>query len=354
MPQTEGKFELPAAIESYLGLLSKLYRRQNQAQKLAIIANSELNVQENWDSDWGVTGHALHFRVPEVLYLEVLDQRESMQGELAADLNKIHNSQDERIARVFLDPRLSTGDNWRAEAGALRGARAPSAPEAKRVWGREPGYRVFLSHVSAEKVNVAALKERLRLFGVSAFVAHEDIAPTAEWQNEIENALASMDAFVAVLSESFHRSKWTDQEVGFALARGVPIIALKLGCDPYGFIGKFQALSCSWSEAGSELVKVLIGNEKMLNAYISSLPKCESFDRANQLASVLHSIERLNGKQAQRIVEAYNANPQLQGGYGFNGGRPTRYGGGVARLLSKATGQAYEFDVDGALKRASK
>ena len=67
-----------------------------------------------------------------------------------------------------------------------------------------------------------------------------------------------MDAFVALLTEGFHDSLWTDQEVGFALSRGVPILAVRLGKDPYGFIGKFQALSCDWADAPKKIVGLLI------------------------------------------------------------------------------------------------
>jgi hypothetical protein len=42
------------------------------------------------------------------------------------------------------------------------------------------------------------LKEKLSLFGVSAFVAHEGILATKAWQQEIENALHRMDAFAAI------------------------------------------------------------------------------------------------------------------------------------------------------------
>jgi hypothetical protein len=39
------------------------------------------------------------------------------------------------------------------------------------------------------KTETAGLKERLHLYGVSALVAHEDIRPTKDWQDEIESAL---------------------------------------------------------------------------------------------------------------------------------------------------------------------
>src|SRR5207244_4904937 len=135
-------------------------------------------------------------------------------------------------------------------------------PDAtKRIW-EDDGFRVFLSHKSDVKKETASLKERLRLFGISCFVAHEDIHPTKAWQDEIENALASMDGFVALMTENFHDSEWTDQEVGFAFARGVPMIAVRLGKNPYGFIGKFQGLSSTWLIAAEEIVRILIKNER--------------------------------------------------------------------------------------------
>jgi len=77
-----------------------------------------------------------------------------------------------------------------------------------------------------------------------------------------------MDSFVALLTGGFHDSLWTDQEVGFAFGRGVPIISVKLEIAPYGFIGKFQALSCNWETAPAEIAKILIKKEPMLNAYV--------------------------------------------------------------------------------------
>ena len=111
---------------------------------------------------------------------------------------------------------------------------------------------------------------------MSCFVAHKDIHPTKAWQDEIENALASMDALVALMTENSHDSDWTHQEVGFAFARGTPIIAVQLGKDPYGFIGKFQALSRSWLSAAEDIVNVLIKNDRMFSAFIQALRKCSS------------------------------------------------------------------------------
>lgn len=119
-----------------------------------------------------------------------------------------------------------------------------SLPPSTQVSCWEDGMlRIFISHLAVERVFAAELKTIFLRFGISSFVAHNDIEPTKEWQDEIEGALASCDALIALLHPDFHGSNWTDQEIGFAMGRGVPTFAVRLGKDPYGFIGRFQAFN---------------------------------------------------------------------------------------------------------------
>jgi hypothetical protein len=87
-------------------------------------------------------------------------------------------------------------------------------------------------------------------------VAHEDIHPTLEWQLEIEKALWNMDAFLAVHTVGFRNSIWTQQEIGFALGRGIKVISLKMGEDPTGFISKRQALARKGRQAEQIAVEI--------------------------------------------------------------------------------------------------
>jgi hypothetical protein len=220
--------------------------------------------------------------------------------------------------------------------------RVPEDAE-KRIWG--PGrFRVFLSHKTEVKKETANLKGALARYGVSSFVAHEDIHPTQNWQNEIESALASSDAFVAILTEKFHESLWTDQEVGYALARGIPIIALRLGRDPYGFIGKFQALTCAWDTAPLQVMKILIKHDRMVGAYINAVAEVKNFDSANILAELLPYIEKITQEGAESLVSAYNDNDEVSGGYGFNGKKPQFYGEGLVYHLKRLGVGGYEYD----------
>lgn len=354
MSKDRPEFELSGKIEHYLAVLSKLYAHEGAQQKQEILVNAQVRVQEEWDYDnWngGTYGHALFLTLPEALYLRVAKQRDALQQEIRNDLNKVHDVQNESISVVFFEMEAIEDKDWRQQSGMLRTAKWTVAPKAaERIWG-DGGFRVFLSHKIEVKKETAALKAALSSFGAACFVAHEDIHPTAEWQNEIENALASMDAFVALLTKGFHHSQWTDQEVGFAIARKVPMIAVKLGLDPYGFIGKFQALSSDWEHAPVKVAQLLIKQPLMLEAYIRALPRCSSFEGGITLSEVFSEIETLTPEQADEMMSCFNRNVDLRGSWGFNGKRSIWYGDGLAPLLSKATGRKYVLTADGDIER---
>ena len=204
---------------------------------------------------------------------------------------------------------------------------------------------MFLSHKSEVKKETAILKDALRLFGIAAFVAHEDIHPTKVWQDEIENALATMDGFVALMTEGFHDSNWTDQEVGFALARGVPIIAVRLGAVPYGFLGKFQALSSTWATAAEDIAKVLIKHDRMFSAYVQAVRDCTSFDDGNRLSRILSDIKTLNAQQIDELVSAYNENGEVRGSFGFSGTKPEYWGPGLVSFLNRLGTRQFAYST---------
>ena len=127
------------------------------------------------------------------------------------------------------------------DLGSLAQLSAQANPPS--IWRGITYLRVFLSHISKDKAKATRLRECLKPYGIQAFVAHEDIEPTKEWQGEIERGLMSMEAFVSIHTAGFSKSIWTQQEIGVALGRGVKIVALRMGEDPTGFISKHQALS---------------------------------------------------------------------------------------------------------------
>jgi hypothetical protein len=131
-----------------------------------------------------------------------------------------------------------------------------AAPRINPPFWRKGMLRLFVGHLATHRTFAAELQTALLDFGISGFVAHNDIEPTQEWQTQIETALATCDALVALLHPDFHVSNWTDQEIGFAMGRGVPTFAVRFGQDPYGFIG-LQRQRETGECPGSRIVRCL-------------------------------------------------------------------------------------------------
>jgi hypothetical protein len=210
---------------------------------------------------------------------------------------------------------------------------AVSEKDVNRIWGKA-GFRLFLSHKSGVRAKTAKLSTALQHYGVSAFVAHDAIHPTREWQAEIELALRTMDGLAALMTEDFHTSNWTDQEIGCAVGRDVPVVPVNMGTQPYGFIGKFQSVQSDWDQAPVKIVKALIRHDDMLDAYIEAVAHCRNFDVGNKLAEILPAIDELTYPQVKALVACYNQNGELKGSFGFNGRNPRYYGPGLASHLN--------------------
>lgn len=130
-------------------------------------------------------------------------------------------------------------------------------------WKDTTDFRLFISHISKDKQIATRLKTALARYSIAGFVAHEDIHPTLVWQEEIERALQTMDALIAVHTVGFSASMWCQQEIGYALGRGTKVISFKMGEDPTGFIGKHQALSrqSRTAEQIAELIDKLLESD---------------------------------------------------------------------------------------------
>lgn len=148
-----------------------------------------------------------------------------------------------------------------------------AAVQRPAVWSDDAPLRAFISHLSKEKLKATRLRDSLAVFGISGFVAHEDIEPTQEWQVQIERALQNMEVFISIHTDKFSESVWTQQEIGFAVARGIKVIAIRMGEDPKGFISKHQALSRGVKKAeevAAEIDILLLKDERTQARYSSA------------------------------------------------------------------------------------
>lgn len=127
-------------------------------------------------------------------------------------------------------------------------------------WEKSNNIKAFISHLSQDSKYAMKLRNELAKHKIDCFVAHEDIKPTEEWQEEIDKALQTMDFFISMHTEGFAESVWCQQEIGYALARKVKIIPIKFDGkeDPKGFIARLQALFKGQTMMAPDLAQAII------------------------------------------------------------------------------------------------
>lgn len=172
------------------------------------------------------------------------------------------------------------------------------------------GYlKVFVSHLSSNRTRMSSLKVGLANWGISAFIAHEDIEASREWRDEVEAGLESMDVLVAVVEPGFKESDWCVQEVGFALGRKIDIIPLRAGLDPFGFFGKYQGIPIKGKvpeNVAGEITQTLLKKPQHRNKILQSMSK--AFATLNsqkkiELISVVDSWSIVTDLQLKTVLE---------------------------------------------------
>ena len=158
---------------------------------------------------------------------------------------------------------------------------------------------------------------------MSGFVAHNDINPTLEWQIEIETALATCDMLVALIHPDFVHSKWCDQEIGYALGRGIPVFTVRCGEDPHGFISRFQAFNGNGKaphQIAKELFEATIDHkklqEKMADIVIDLFVNSSGFASAKERVGYVERLKVWDESYSDRIKKAVKTNSQVSGSWG--------------------------------------
>jgi hypothetical protein len=299
-------------------------------QEAVVLAQSSASLIETGYDNWnaGTTLYTLTLEVPIPLYAQIEDERAALENSIRQRISDlIRTEAGTSITEVVISPELAA-----ERASADETNHEPSSPPA--FWA--PGhFRLFVSHVAAAKKGAHAIKLTLASYQVAAFVAHDDIEPTKEWQGEIESALRTMDALTALVTPDFVSSRWCDQEVGIAMGRGKLVVPLRAGADPHGFLGRYQAVAvekATADEIARRLFDVLVRHEqshvRVADALIERLAAAMSFDMSKRTVALLEQSPRLNREQVARLVRTIDENPQVRDAYGV----PSRITALVARV----------------------
>ena len=305
----------PKPVNAVVATAADILRHQGRTELVELLESAHAYFDETGYDNWngGTYTWALRLEVPVHIFASVELRLESIEKEIGSKLNYLDRQYpNDHLSEVTISPVT--------EGAKPQGQRmAPSDIEVRRVW-QDKRFRLFISHVSKHKVTASRLKDALGLRGVDAFVAHEDIEPSLEWQHEIEVGLRSMHALLALLTPDFHESRWTDHEIGWALGRGVLVVPVRLGVDPYGLAGKFQGVPGTLEQPealADAVVRTLLTNSltcgDMRRALIEAYAEASSFDEAKTTCGLLAGVAEVTEDERNALWKTCAENPYVVG-----------------------------------------
>lgn len=311
-------------IAPLIATVSELARQDGDEVEMAVLLQGKASLEEpeldNWDG--GSFYYTLTLTVPVPVFARLGDQTNSLEQRIIKRINHLQRGPDRhKITAVVIQPGMVRHAGGEAELTTVVTSRSQAS--IPQFW--TPGqFRLFLSHVTSFKQRTAALRQSLARYHISAFVAHDTIEPGELWQKEIEAALRSMDAMAAILTPDFPQSRWTDQEVGWALGAGAYVVPIRRGLDPYGFLAEvqgIQGLNKTVSAVADEVFQALLKQQatrrRLLEALVLGFERSASSTEALSNVSLVERAGALPPALAQQLEAAVTVNSHASGTKGL-------------------------------------
>lgn len=182
--------------------------------------------------------------------------------------------------------------------------------------------RIFISYSTKDKKLAGKIKTEFEGFGFNVFLAHHDIHVSTDWSKILVSELRHCNVFLPLLTKNFRRSKWTDQEAGFALALYKSIFPIKIDVDPHGFMEKIQAFNFNREQIRRSCRRLFkdIRDTKELTSLVADsvigiFAKSENFVQAGEISSILLDFVSLSQAQIKQIFRGGVANYQIYQSY---------------------------------------
>ncbi|MHC3438737.1 toll/interleukin-1 receptor domain-containing protein [Natrialbaceae archaeon A-gly3] len=95
------------------------------------------------------------------------------------------------------------------------------------------GEQVYVSHAPRDLELVQELFSTVKNFPIGVHIAFEEIE-SGRARKRLKGRLANSDVVVAVLTEAAATDTWVNQEIGYAVAKGIPVLPLYEAQDQAG------------------------------------------------------------------------------------------------------------------------
>ncbi len=309
----DGRSKFPVPIDRLVATVASVLDSGGRGELAHLLRVATPYITES-GRDFGTSYYTLTLELPVPEYAGIESRTEESEQSLRDAFQRaIRRHDSHHISAIVIAPSFD-------DASAI--ALTPPSADIDHIW--QPGmFRLFMSHVSKYKEAVGELSRKLRVYGVSGFVAHVDIKISEEWRGEILSALASMDAMTVILTPGFHESSWTDQEFGFALGRRVVVIPIMIGTQPYGFLERQQGMHGDLAQLDpivAEIVDTLLRRREtkahMRRCLVTGLERADSYAEARMIAWRITSRTDFAIRELERIESSILANRQVRDSVG--------------------------------------
>jgi hypothetical protein len=181
-------------------------------------------------------------------------------------------------------------------------------------------FKLFLSHKSEHKGIAVQMKFQLGLEGIDAFVAHQDIQDSVLWRDSLKKELNESQGFAILLTEGIESSVWCQQEIGWAMSKQIPTIAVNFIPNPpnFGFLSDYQYIhygANDLKDIAERIANSLLLNPVSRNAIrvkkFQLLRESWSFDRTRSIWKTIEGFGQLTDQEIEIVKDAFANNPQV-------------------------------------------
>ncbi|PPG81738.1 hypothetical protein C5C52_07925 [Rathayibacter sp. AY1E5] len=252
----------------------------------------------------------------------LLDKQEWPDIDLVLDQHGLPTTDDwnggpGKRAYVVAMIQRASDDDLRGLHGFLTGTSGQSMPGASPF--KSDRLRLFLSHLTSHRDLVGEVGRVLGVYGIDAFVAHDSITPSKEWQQVIEAGLSECDALVVFFHKGFLESVWCDQEVGWVMGRSRPILPLAFDVMPHGFVSKLQAKKCAdlkQHQVAPAVIDWLVSqptlHPRLAASLTSSFVDSGSWDQTRRLSRLMEQVRGFTDDQLEAMGAAAESNVDVR------------------------------------------
>ncbi len=345
--------------------LLEQYRSENNEMMVSIIQPARITVSDIKRSVYDGPHLECRMFLPRGTMSQIpFDKDEEYQTALLERLRKVNKIRDIEWASLILD--IFYDDNPECEhaipvdSNYSEMAHSFAETDMPDCWKGGGDIKIFMSHLAAQKGEAAKLATELPK-EFSYFIAHKDIEVTKEWQVEIKKALMSANAFVLFVRQGVEKSYWINQEIGAAVARGIPIVSLKMdGKNPCGFSGGIQAQEVpqpvNFVRLADEVTNILLKKFPRWKGKIQSplrrntiekFIQSGSWDSAKANFEELQKLKNITYEEAESLMQAWHANVDIKQAFGVG------TNGELQGFLRRAGDGSYTIENDQCIKSGS-